>query len=262
MPLPAFLREADWRPKLRWFGAEIVIVVAGVLIALALNAWWQGRQDAASEANYLALVHRDLGQMAETLEELSELEDEHVQSGFEAYRNLSEPTLSEETRSAVSESLVRLTRRRTSHVTAATYEDLLNTGNLRLIRNRDLRNRLVAFYEEAERTVDIHNKNNTVFTDELYSAELLRRGLIYKRSVSGFYARTESDSTLQAGFAGGYAERPDPMWSLPEEAPEWNVIRSVLLQRIRVAVYSRGSAQRLLAETLELKRAVEAEMNR
>ena len=28
----------DWRPKLRWFAAEITVVVAGVLIALALNA--------------------------------------------------------------------------------------------------------------------------------------------------------------------------------------------------------------------------------
>ena len=35
--------------KLRWFGAEIVVVVAGVLIALALNAWWQHRQELREE---------------------------------------------------------------------------------------------------------------------------------------------------------------------------------------------------------------------
>lgn len=49
-------RQWAWRPKLRWFAAEIVVVVAGVLIALALNAWWGARQDAAAERSYLALI--------------------------------------------------------------------------------------------------------------------------------------------------------------------------------------------------------------
>ena len=35
----------DWRPKLQWFAAEIVIIVSGVLIALALNTWWSERED-------------------------------------------------------------------------------------------------------------------------------------------------------------------------------------------------------------------------
>jgi hypothetical protein len=252
----------DWRPKVRWFAAEIVVVVAGVLIALALNAWWQGRQDASSETIYLTLIARDLGQMVENLQNLSEVEAQQLQSGFAAYRILSGPTPSDEEKTIVSESLGRLTGRRTIHVTGATYEDLLSTGNLQLIRNRDLRNRLVAFYEEAERQFEIHNKNNTVFTDELFGEELFRRGLIYNEGRSAFSTRTRADSILQAGIAGGYAERPDPMWSLPSEAPEWNVVRSVLLQRIRTANYSSDFARTQLEETRDLQRAVEAELNR
>ena len=41
--------KRDWHRGLRWFAAEITIVVAGVLIALALNAWWQKRQEARAE---------------------------------------------------------------------------------------------------------------------------------------------------------------------------------------------------------------------
>lgn len=41
--------KRDWQRGLRWFAAEITIVVAGVLIALALNSWWQKRQDARAE---------------------------------------------------------------------------------------------------------------------------------------------------------------------------------------------------------------------
>jgi hypothetical protein len=36
------------------------VVVAGILVALALNAWWQGRQDASRERAYLREIARDL----------------------------------------------------------------------------------------------------------------------------------------------------------------------------------------------------------
>jgi hypothetical protein len=44
----------------RWFAAEYLIVVLGVLTAVALNAWWQGRQDAAREQVYLQQLAEDL----------------------------------------------------------------------------------------------------------------------------------------------------------------------------------------------------------
>lgn len=50
-------RWSDWRPRLRWFAAEITVVVAGVLIALALNAWWGARQQAREERRLLISLH-------------------------------------------------------------------------------------------------------------------------------------------------------------------------------------------------------------
>ena len=50
----------DWRPKLRWFAAEIVIVVAGVLIALTLNAWWEGRQFDHGVAEDLVILDSEI----------------------------------------------------------------------------------------------------------------------------------------------------------------------------------------------------------
>lgn len=51
-PLPK-PRRWEWRPKLKWFASEIIIVVAGVLIALALNAWWQQQQEQRAERSLL-----------------------------------------------------------------------------------------------------------------------------------------------------------------------------------------------------------------
>jgi hypothetical protein len=53
-------RRWDWRPKLRWFAAEIVVVVAGVLIALALNAWWGGVQERELETESLREIRAAL----------------------------------------------------------------------------------------------------------------------------------------------------------------------------------------------------------
>ncbi len=58
----------DWRPKARWLVAEIVVVVAGVLIALALDARWQDRQDASQERVYLDQLAADLEVTAKRLE--------------------------------------------------------------------------------------------------------------------------------------------------------------------------------------------------
>jgi hypothetical protein len=59
-----------------------------------------------------------------------------------AYRALRNGVLPEE-RDAVAAALGQLTSRRTLRLGRATYTDLLSTGNLRLIRNADLRDRIV-----------------------------------------------------------------------------------------------------------------------
>lgn len=60
-PAPA-PRRWDWRRGARWFAAEFLVVVTGVLVALAVGAWWQGRQDAASERAYLRQLAAELRQ--------------------------------------------------------------------------------------------------------------------------------------------------------------------------------------------------------
>lgn len=56
----AFIREHHWRRGVRWFLAEFLVVVAGVLVALAVSAWWQGRLDRQYETGYLQQLDADL----------------------------------------------------------------------------------------------------------------------------------------------------------------------------------------------------------
>ncbi|MEM6783267.1 MAG: hypothetical protein AAF624_05975 [Bacteroidota bacterium] len=63
-------RKWDWRPKLRWFAAEIVVVVAGVLIAFAVNAWWADRTE---RVRVTAALENVAAEIASNVDELREV---------------------------------------------------------------------------------------------------------------------------------------------------------------------------------------------
>lgn len=57
----------DWRPRLRWFGAEFLVVVTGVLVALAVNAWWGNAQQRADERATLHTLREEFTAARETI---------------------------------------------------------------------------------------------------------------------------------------------------------------------------------------------------
>jgi hypothetical protein len=48
------------RAALRWFAAEFLVVLTGVLVALAMNAWWTDRTDRQRERAALRYLVADL----------------------------------------------------------------------------------------------------------------------------------------------------------------------------------------------------------
>jgi hypothetical protein len=49
-----------WRRGVRWFAAEFLVVVAGILTALALQGWWAERQDRGAELQVLRQMRTEL----------------------------------------------------------------------------------------------------------------------------------------------------------------------------------------------------------
>jgi hypothetical protein len=49
----------DWRGGVRWFAAEFVVVVTGILVAFWLQAWWAGRLDMYRENTFLSQLLAD-----------------------------------------------------------------------------------------------------------------------------------------------------------------------------------------------------------
>jgi hypothetical protein len=134
----------------RWFAAEIVVVVVGILIAMALNSWWSGRQDAERAASYLGRIHEDLLSDADALAK--------HQAYFAGVQRFGEDAITYVETGALRNGSAWHTLVAFFHAgniwpyasNTRTYVEMQNAGDLRLIRDSDLRAELATYYDASE----------------------------------------------------------------------------------------------------------------
>ena len=249
------------RKKVRWFLAQFVVVMASVLAALALNAWYQNRLDAASEANYLALLSRDVQGTLDDLQQLSAFETLQMEDALKVRRALSAPALPADTM-PLSLAMARLGTRRTLALRNSTYTDLLSTGNLDLIRNSVLRDNIVKFYQETEVQLSRISKNNAFFVDDMYNANVIYSGLIQSRPGSNVATQRGVDAMLVERLGTDLSQSPDRLWSLPRDAPEWAMVTSNVTGRMRTAAVAVSYSDERIRAAQALKDEIETERAR
>lgn len=139
---PVRPRTRDRHGGARWFAAEFLVVVTGVLVALALNAWWQGRTDVAREQAYLRQLLEDFRANEQEIELFTRRELEVSASADRFYRAAHLPLAPADSLRRWLEGSLYLPRLR---LRMATWEALIQSGEIRLIRSDGLRNRLIEF---------------------------------------------------------------------------------------------------------------------
>jgi hypothetical protein len=148
--------------QIRWFLAELLVVVAGILIALALNAWWEARQNVALERTYLRQLAADLATSDAELDATAEffyeraLASAAVTQSFWRRDTPPPDTLARWL-------LTPLSSRRTRPVTG-TMTTLVSSGDLDLIRSVSLRSAILGYLESSEAHLeDIRRYDETYF---------------------------------------------------------------------------------------------------
>lgn len=133
--------KLDWRYGI----SELLIVVCGVLIALAAEGWRQDLQDRFSERDYVVRLRQDIEQDTVALAGLMALSEERAASARSVIRVF-------DTGEAFGppEEFVRAVDY--AHwfnyptYSRATIEDLRSTGNLRLLRDSDAKEAVSRYY--------------------------------------------------------------------------------------------------------------------
>ena len=140
------------KPQIPWLRVfvEGVVIVGSILLAFGLQAWWEGREETKSERDYLARIVADLVETRENIVGRSEHyrmllgHGEAVLPVLTGGRPLPPDTL------GFLASVLQATRMVEPVVARSAYDDLISTGNLRVIRNDGLRGALSEFYGGIE----------------------------------------------------------------------------------------------------------------
>ena len=134
--------RAGWRRA----GFELVIVFLGVLVALLVDGWNEGRIERAVERDYLQRILEDVREDRRELSALTKALD----SKRDAIVRLLSPTHFESMSDL--ELLQTLVEASTAGFgvlsgNSTTFEDLRGTGNLGLVSDPELRAEIVSYYE-------------------------------------------------------------------------------------------------------------------
>jgi len=141
---PKLPRRWDWRPKVRWFAAEIAVVVAGVLIALALNAWWANRDARARERLVLEDLREDFVFNKTEIQRIRGFSDLYM-ARFDQLAAISDDSIASMPPDSVYNYVLAIFSNWTYDPVTGSLDALIASGDLGLIRDRTLRERLTAF---------------------------------------------------------------------------------------------------------------------
>ncbi len=245
----------------RWpeFLVEFILIIVGILAALAIDRWMQDSQDRKLERAYLELLVDDLDLIETSLLEHITFENSIVATSKAVLLAISEQNFPVDTQ-IIQQQLSEVSVRRTLRVESAAYADLTSTGNLQLVRNSDLRRQVVRYFATTERAELVAEKNSRHFVDETYIPFLVESGItIDKFDPTMQIVRRVNERTRQE-LGDGFTRPTDDILSLPPESESWDDIRRQALFRGRIAITNRVLAERALEATRELRAEIEAEL--
>jgi hypothetical protein len=241
----------------RWttLAAEFVLIIVGILVALAIDGWVADRQDRERERAFLLLLVRDLIQIEQSMTRLIAFESQLARNASRAYE-IVDAGVMESTIEELDDILGRLGSRLTVFVQSPAYDDLVSTGSLHLIRDSMLRDRLLQYFNDAERTERVMEKNNNYFIDEGYY-RFAATERIGARVVSiDFGDRERWEGRLRQYLNPAMLDPPLDALRRPADDPMWQDLKYRLIWRGFHSVNAIDSAEELLERSRELRNTI------
>ena len=139
---------------------EFLVVVFGILAALAVDDWSRARTDRELEEHLLTSLAADLERDREDAETQLSLVQGYRDAVDHLLAVMQHPLAPEDRQFSVSpaeidESLSAFLYRAELEVFDPTYAEMISTGSIRVIRNPDLRREIAAYYQTAENLLSI-----------------------------------------------------------------------------------------------------------
>lgn len=190
------------RDRWTYFLLEILIIIIGITLSLGINNWQQERQKARLEKQYLMNIREELQSDLEELRGDQEAREtelalfQQVLSSVQNGRITAGPPV-------VVEAITYLLTTFFFLPNDAHFETLKSTGQLNIIRNRELLTDLQDLYKTRYRVIEENNEDVSQFKDEVVTPHLMKYPLFKAQrgeiSPEG-WNQLISDSELQNFF--------------------------------------------------------------
>ncbi len=150
--ISAHIRGENWSTVV----LDLLVVVVGLFLGLQIDTWWEGQKEARMESTYLQEIREDFELNKSSLHEQISRAEHIIRDMIVLHEQstLVEPSLS----------IVELNEKFSSihHMPAfviatRAYVNLTGSGDLKLLRNRRLKNLLAAYYAAADLTAIVQS---------------------------------------------------------------------------------------------------------
>jgi|GEM_PF-4066877 len=212
------------KSEYRWLRvlAEFLVIIFGVLVALGVDQWREAARDRQLEQEYLVRLEADLNDTREsvtsTIEDFATL----IDHGTAVSRVLNGTELFPKDTLGFLASALQVSRGGYNPaVSRGAYDDLISTGNLRVMQNEALRYRLSAFYGS------VYNDISPIdYASDKMPYRFSIRGLLTLETQ--LLIRAQCDGALPltcpaSEGVGGFRELVENVLSAPQLRPELTV---------------------------------------
>jgi hypothetical protein len=160
--------EAKWGITWRRLLAEGMVIVASILIAFGLDAWWGSRNGRAQERALLVALAQDFGTARDDLHDVTRAHETVLASMVRLLTYTEAGVVPDSERAQVDTVLSRVFIRRTFDPPMGTVETILSSGRLDIIRNQDLVAELTRWTAAVRDFNELETSGATHFYSTLY----------------------------------------------------------------------------------------------
>ena len=161
---------------------EIFLVVIGIIIAVQIGNWNQSVQDKELLRISLENLLEDLEIQKEIIDGQLALESEMIAKADSVLMFMQEPIPSP---SDIAPLLFELATRRTFIANKATFNNLESTGNIVLIKDKELKNELIRYYQQLDYLAAVITNNNLFLIDNIYGVFVSNNGMKFGQNPDG-----------------------------------------------------------------------------
>ncbi|MDT0622683.1 DUF6090 family protein [Croceitalea vernalis] len=160
------LSENKFSKYLIYAIGEIVLVVVGILIALAINNWNEQKKNDEAEREYYCRILQDLELDKQKINEIIATYDNRIRVSKEILLELDS---GKNDKNFLLNKFLIAFRGEAFVPRNVTFQDMVSSGNIRLITDSEIKNSLIQFYSELENKVSHLQQNSDENSKQTFS---------------------------------------------------------------------------------------------